>query len=69
MKSSTRSFFTPVRADRTTAASDIVVRVAADDLRHFTAAVAHQMSVYASSAFLGGRNALRANIAPLARHF
>ena len=58
----------PFRADRATAASDIVVCVAADDLRRFTAAVAHQMSVYAPSAFLG-RNALRANIAPQARHF
>ena len=43
----TRSFLTPCRADRATAASDIVVRVASDDLRHFTTAVAHQMSVYA----------------------
>ena len=58
-----------VRADRrATTASDILVRVAADDRRHFIAAVAHQMSVYALSAFLG-RNALRANIAPQARHF
>ena len=69
MKSSTRSsYLTPFRADRATAASDIVVRVASDDLRYFTAALAYQMSVYASSAFLG-RNALRANIAPQARHF
>jgi len=70
MKSSTRSsYLTPFRADQATAASDIVVCVAgADDLRCFTAALAHQMSVYASSAFLG-RNALRANIAPQARHF
>jgi len=42
----------PFRADRATAASDIVVCVTADDLRRFTAAVAHQMSVYASSACL-----------------
>ena len=69
MKSSTRSsFLTPFRADQATAASDIVVCVAADDLRYFTAALVHQVSVYASSAFLG-RNALRANIAPEARHF
>jgi len=54
------------RADRA-AASDIVVCVAADDLRHFTAALAHQMPVYASSACLG-RNAsgeYRAASAPL----
>ena len=69
MKSSTRSsFLTPFRADQATAASDIVVCVAADNLRYFTAALAHQMSVYASSSFLG-RVALRANIAPQARHF
>jgi hypothetical protein len=42
--------------------------MAAGDLGRFTAAVAHQMPVYASSTFLG-RNALRANIAPQARHF
>jgi len=64
-----------VRADRrATTASDILVRVAADDRRHFIAAVAHQMSVYASSesAFLGSGhdlNALQANIAPQSRHF
>ena len=70
MKSSTRSsFLTPLRADRATAASDIVVCVAADDLRRFTAAaVAHHMSVYASSACLD-RNALRPNIAQQSRHF
>jgi len=69
MKSSTRSsFLTSFRADQATAASDIVVCVAADDLRCFTAALAHQMSVYASSAFLGC-NALRANIARQARPF
>jgi hypothetical protein len=69
MKSSTRSsYLTPFRADQATAASDIVVCVAADDMRYFTAAVAHQMSVYATSAFLG-RNALRANIARQARLF
>jgi hypothetical protein len=46
--------------------------VAGYDLRYFTAAAAYQMSVYASSAFLG-RNVLRANImimiAPQACHF
>jgi len=69
MKSSTRSsYLTPFRADQATAASDIVVCVAADDLRYFTAALVHQMSVYVSSAFLS-RNALWANIAPQARHF
>jgi hypothetical protein len=69
MKSSTRSsYLTPFRADQATAASAIVVCVAADDMRYFTAALVHQMSVYASSSFLG-RNALRANIAPQARHF
>jgi len=60
IKRSTRSsFFTPFRADRATAASDIAVYVTADDLRYFAAAVAHQMLVYTSSAFLG-RIGLRA---------
>jgi hypothetical protein len=58
----------PFRADQATAGSDIIVRVAADDLRRFTAAVAHQMSVYASSALLG-RNTLRANRAASAPLF
>jgi len=51
METSTRSpFVAPFRADRATATPDIIVRVAAYDLIHFTAAVAHQMSVYVSSA-------------------
>jgi len=54
IKRSTRSsFFTPFRADRATAASNIAVYVTAGDLRYFAAAVAHQMLVYTSSAFLG----------------
>ena len=67
IKSPTRSPLDAI-SDRATVASGIVVRVAADDMGHFTAAVAQQMSVYASSVFLG-RNAPRANIAPQARHF
>jgi len=46
------------RADRATAVSDIIVRVAAEDLRQKAAAGAHGMSVYVWSAFLH-----RANIA------
>ena len=48
MKKATRSpFLAPIRADRATAASDIVVRMVVDDLRHLTAAAAHKMSVFA----------------------
>ena len=48
MKKATRSpFLAPFRADRATAASDIVVRMVVDDLRHLTAAAAHKMSVFA----------------------
>jgi len=46
------SFLAPFRADRATAVSDIIVRVAADDLRQKAAAEAHGMSVYVWSAFL-----------------
>ena len=49
------SFLAPFRADRATAVSDIIVRVAADDLRQKAAAEAHGMSVYAWSAFLAVR--------------
>ena len=52
------SFLAPFRADRATAVSDIIVRVAAEDLRQKAAAGAHGMSVYVWSAFLH-----RANIA------
>jgi len=60
MKKATRSpFLALFRADRATAASDIVVRIVADGLRHSTAAAAHKMPVYAWSAFLAV-NAFRA---------
>ena len=53
MKNDTRSaFLAPFRADRATTESDIIVRMAADDLRQFAAAAAHRMSVYSVSAFL-----------------
>ena len=45
------SFLAQFRADRATAVSDIIVRVAADDLRQKAAAEAHGMSVYVWSAF------------------
>ena len=48
------SFLAPFRADRATAASDIVYHVAADDLRRSGGASAHTMSVYAVPAFLAG---------------
>ena len=52
MKNDTRQpFLAPFRADRASEALDIVVRVAADDLRHFATPAAHKMSVYAWSAF------------------
>ena len=46
------SFLAPFRADRATTESDIIVRMAADDLRQFEEAAAHRMSVYSVSAFL-----------------
>ena len=46
------SFLAPFRADRATTVSDIIVRMAADDLRQFGTPVAHKMSVYSVSAFL-----------------
>ena len=53
MKNDTRSaFLAPFRADRATTESDIIVRMAADDLRQFGTPVAHKMSVYSVSAFL-----------------
>jgi len=59
MKNDTRQpLAAPYRADRATAASGIVVRMAVDDLRQKAAAAAHGMSVYVWSAFLH-----RANIA------
>ena len=62
------SFLAQFRADRATAVSDIIVRVAADDLRQKAAAAAHGMSVYVWSAFLAGTR-LRAKIAPWAARF
>ena len=44
-------FLAPFRADRATAASDIVYHVAADDLRRRGGPADHKMSVYAWSAF------------------
>ena len=53
MKNDPRStFLAPFRADRATTESDIIVRMAADDLRQFEEAAAHRMSVYSVSAFL-----------------
>ena len=46
------SFLAPFRADRATTESNIIVRMAADDLRQFGTPVAHKMSVYSVSAFL-----------------
>ena len=57
-KTCDRLFLAQFRADRATAVSDIIVRVAAEDLRQKAAAGAHGMSVYVWSAFLH-----RANIA------
>ena len=52
MKNDTRQpLAAPYRADRATAASGIVVRMAVDDLRQKAAAAAHGMSVYVWSAF------------------
>jgi len=52
MKNDTRQpLAAPYRADRATAASGIVVRMAVDDLRQKSAAAAHGMSVYVWSAF------------------
>ena len=45
------SFLAPFRAERATAASDIVYHVAADDLRRRGRPAGHKMSVYAWSAF------------------
>ena len=67
MKNDTRQpLAAPYRADRATAASDIVQHVAADDLRHLTEAAAHGIPVYVWSAFLA-RTRLRAKIAPVGR--
>ena len=52
MKNDTRQpLVAPYRADRATAVSGIVVRMAVDDLRQKAAAAAHGMSVYVWSAF------------------
>ena len=52
IQNATRSaFLVPFRADRATAASDIVYHVAADDLRRRGGPADHKMSVYAWSAF------------------
>ena len=58
----------PFRADRATAVSGIIVRMAVDDLRQETAAAAHGMSVYVWSAFLAGTR-FRAKIAPWVARF
>jgi len=50
-KPSRSPFLAPFRADQATAASDIVVRMVADEMRHLTVAAVHKMSVYAWSAF------------------
>ena len=69
MKNDTRQpFLAPFRADRATAASGIVVRMAVDDLRQKAAAAAHGMSVYVWSAFLAGTR-FRAKIAPWVARF
>ena len=52
----------PFRAERATAVSDIIVRMAADDIRHFPPAAAHGMSVNVWSAFLA-ETRFRAKIA------
>ena len=62
------SFLAPFRADRATAASDIVQHVAADYLRHLTEAAAHGIPVYVWSAFLAGTR-FRAKIAPWVARF
>ena len=69
MQNGLRSFFlAPFRADRATAVSDIIVRMAVDDLIQKTAAAAHGMSVYVWSAFLAGTR-FRAKIAPWVARF
>ena len=62
------SFLAPFRADRATAASDIIHHVADDDLRRSSAAAARKMSVYVWSAFLAGTR-FRAKIAPWVARF
>ena len=61
-------FLAPFRADRATAASDIVHHVADDDLRRSSAAAAREMSGYVWSAFLAGTR-FRAKIAPWVARF
>ena len=69
MKNDTRQpLVAPYRADRATAVSGIVVRMAVDDLRQKAAAAAHGMSVYVWSAFLAGTR-FRAKIAPWVARF
>ena len=62
------SFLAPFRADRATAASNIIHHVADDDLRRSSAAAARKMSVYVWSAFLAGTR-FRAKIAPWVARF
>ena len=57
-----------VRADRATAVSDIIVRMAADDIRHLPPAAAHGMSVNVWSAFLA-ETRFRAKIATWVARF
>ena len=69
MKNDTRQpFLVPFRADRATAVSDIIVRMAADDIRHLPPAAAHGMSVNVWSAFLA-ETLFRAKIATWVARF
>ena len=69
MKNDTRQpFLVPFRADRATAVSDIIVRMAADDIRHLPPAAAHGMSVNVWSAFLA-ETRFRAKIATWVARF
>ena len=69
MKNDTRQpFLVPFRADRATAVSDIIVRMAADDIRHLPPAAAHGMSVNVWSAFIA-ETRFRAKIATWVARF
>ena len=69
MKNYPRStFLAPFRADRATTESDIIVRMAADDIRHLSEAAAHGMLVNVWSAFLA-ETRFRAKIATWVARF
>ena len=51
MKSHAIVFLAPFRADRATAASDIILRITANDLRQSGGVTAQKTPVYAWSAF------------------